>query len=70
LHATHGTTIAFRRAMTSTTQAPHAHDLAIVRTLQALLEDALHRSDFIVARDLAEQIQHEIRRQSARCSRR
>jgi hypothetical protein len=56
--------------MTSMTPAPRAHDLAIVRTLQALLEDALDRSDFAVARDLAKQIQHEIRRQGARCWRR
>lgn len=56
--------------MLATTHEAQAHDIAIVRTLRAMLEDAIHRSDFIVARDLAEQIQDEIRRQGTRCSRR
>jgi hypothetical protein len=64
-----GTTIASAGRMTSLTAPSQPHDIAIVRALQAMLEDALHRSDFAVARDLAEQIQHEIRRQGARCSR-
>jgi hypothetical protein len=59
-----------RAAMLSVTLQPPAHDLAIVRTLEAMLEDALHRSDFAVARALSEQIQHEIQRQDARCSHR
>jgi hypothetical protein len=56
--------------MTSTIRAEEPHDLAIVRTLRAMLTDALDRSDIDVARDLAEQIEHEIRRQNARCLRR
>jgi hypothetical protein len=63
-------TVANASGMSSLTHASPAHDIAIVRALQAMLEDALHRSDFAVARDLAEQIQHEIRRQDGRCSRR
>lgn len=44
------------------------HDLAIVRTLAAVLEEAIHRADYATARDLAEQLAYEIRRQGARCS--
>jgi hypothetical protein len=55
--------------MLSATNEAQAHDLAIIRTLQAMLEDARRRSDLTVARNLAEQIQHEIRRQGARWSR-
>lgn len=56
--------------MLAGTHESQPHDRAIVRALQAMLEDALHRSDFTVARDLAEQIQQEIRRQGAQYSRR
>lgn len=54
--------------MTAPSQPQPAYDLAIVRTLQALLEEAVQRSDYTVAQALAEQIEHEIRRQGARCS--
>lgn len=46
------------------------HDLAIVRALAAVLEDAISRADDETARDLAEQLAHEIRRQGTRCSQR
>lgn len=44
------------------------HDLAIVRALAAVLEEALSRADYATARDLAEQLAHEIQRQGTRCS--
>lgn len=46
------------------------HDLAIVRALAAVLEDAISRADFATARDLAEQLADEIQRQGARSSER
>lgn len=56
--------------MTSSAPQESNHDLAIVRALRAMLEDAVGRSEHDVARALAEQIVDELRRQSTRFSRR
>jgi hypothetical protein len=57
--------------MTSPTHAfagGAGHDLAIVRALAAVLEDAIRRADHETARALAEQLAGELERQGVRWS--
>ena len=44
------------------------HDLAIVRALAAVLDDAIRRADYETARALAEQLAGELERQGMRWS--
>ena len=57
-------------AMTSSSRSNDARAVAIVRSLQAMLDDALHRADFVVANALADQIEDELQRERSRGSER